>query len=93
MAQFDFDKIIDRRNTNCVKWDECAEGVIPMWVADMDFQVAPAITEALRQRVEHGVFGYTLVPEDYNILLFVLPPGAFITLGFLVAIMNKLRSN
>ena len=65
MAQFDFDKIINRRNTNCVKWDECAEGVIPMWVADMDFQVAPAITEALRQRVEHGVFGYTLVPDSY----------------------------
>ncbi len=40
-----------------------------------------------------SIFGYTLVPEDYNILLFVLPPGAFITLGFLVAIMNKLRSN
>ena len=65
MAQFDFDKIIDRRNTNCVKWDECAEGVIPMWVADMDFQVAPVITDALRQRVEHGVFGYTLVPDSY----------------------------
>ena len=65
MAQFDFDKIINRRNTNCVKWDECAEGVIPMWVADMDFQVAPVITDALRQRVEHGVFGYTLVPDSY----------------------------
>ena len=65
MAQFDFDKIIDRRNTNCVKWDECADGVIPMWVADMDFQVAPVITDALRQRVEHGVFGYTLVPDSY----------------------------
>ena len=40
-----------------------------------------------------SIFGFTLLPEDYNILLFVLPPGAFITLGFLVAIVNKLRSN
>lgn len=65
MPQFDFDLMINRRSTNCVKWDECAEGVIPMWVADMDFQVAPAITEALSKRVEHGVFGYTKVPDSY----------------------------
>ena len=65
MPQFDFDLMINRRATNCVKWDECAEGVIPMWVADMDFQVAPAITEALSKRVEHGVFGSTKVPDSY----------------------------
>jgi electron transport complex protein RnfE len=40
-----------------------------------------------------SVFGFTLLPETYNILLFVLPPGAFITLGFLIAIVNKIRSN
>ena len=40
-----------------------------------------------------SVFGFTLIPETYNILLFVLPPGAFITLGFLIAIVNKMRSN
>ena len=40
-----------------------------------------------------SIFGYTLLPETYNVLLFVLPPGAFITLGFLIAIVNKLRSN
>ena len=49
-----------------MKWDEPEqEGVIPMWVADMDFHAAPAIQEALRKRVEHGVFGYTLVPDAY----------------------------
>ena len=61
-----FDKIIDRRNTNSYKWDLVKEeGVIPMWVADMDFPTAPAIIEALQKRVAHGIFGYTLVPDTY----------------------------
>ena len=60
-----FDEIIERRGTGCVKWDECAEGVIPMWVADMDFAVAPAIQQAIRRRAEHPVFAYTLVGEEY----------------------------
>ena len=64
--KYDFDKAINRRGTNCVKWDVAKEdGVIPMWVADMDFEIAPAIKAALRQRVEHGVFGYTRVPSSY----------------------------
>lgn len=63
--KYDFDEIIERRGTSCVKWDEAPEGVIPMWVADMDFKAAPAIQEAIRRRVEHGVFGYTLVEDDY----------------------------
>ncbi len=63
---YHFDKPIDRRHTNSYKWDESgADDVIPMWVADMDFQTAPAIIDALRQRVEHGVFGYTFVPDSY----------------------------
>ena len=62
---FNFDEIIERRGTGCVKWDECAEGVIPLWVADMDFVVAPAIQEAIRKRAEHPVFGYTYVQDDY----------------------------
>jgi len=63
---FDFDEIICRRGTHCCKWDEPEqEGVIPMWVADMDFQVAPAIRQALEHRVAHGVFGYTWVPDTY----------------------------
>ena len=60
-----FDELIERRGTGCVKWDESKEGVIPLWVADMDFAVAPAIQEAIKRRAEHPVFGYTYVQEDY----------------------------
>ena len=63
---YDFDYPTDRRGTHCVKWDTAeAKGAIPMWVADMDFRVAQPITNALLRRVEHGVFGYTEVPETY----------------------------
>ena len=65
MNTYSFDNIIERRGTGCVKWDEATEGVIPLWVADMDFAVAPAIQEAIRKRAEHPVFGYTFVQEDY----------------------------
>ncbi len=64
--KYDFDHITARRGTNCYKWDEPEEeGVIPMWVADMDFPAAPAIQEALQKRLNHGVFGYTIVPDSY----------------------------
>ncbi len=63
--KYHFDELIDRRGTSCVKWDETNADVIPMWVADMDFKVAPAIHEAIRKRAEHGIFGYTIVEEDY----------------------------
>lgn len=64
--KYDFDEIIDRRGTNCVKWDGAENpDVLPMWVADMDFRTAPAIIEALRRRVDHGIFGYTRVPQSY----------------------------
>lgn len=63
---YNFDEIIPRRHTNSVKWDEAAQDdIIPLWVADMDFRVLPQITEALRQRVDHGMFGYTHVPDSY----------------------------
>ena len=63
---FDFDKKIIRRGTQSMKWDVTdGDDVIPMWVADMDFQAAPAIRRALAERVSHGVFGYELVPESY----------------------------
>ena len=66
MSKYNFDEIIERRGTNCVKWDESPSAdTIPLWVADMDFRVAPAIQEALQRRVEHGVFGYNIVPESY----------------------------
>ncbi len=66
MSTFDFDTVINRRGTNSYKWDIVKEeDVIPLWVADMDFKAAPAILEALKKRVKHGVFGYTLVPDSY----------------------------
>lgn len=63
--KYDFDTITPRRGTLSYKWDSAAEGVLPMWVADMDFKTAPAIIEALHKRVDNGIFGYTLVPDEY----------------------------
>ena len=61
-----FDEIVPRRGTNSYKWDTAKEeNVLPMWVADMDFRAAPVIVEALRRRVEHGIFGYARVPNTY----------------------------
>ncbi|MDD4532881.1 MAG: pyridoxal phosphate-dependent aminotransferase [Prevotella sp.] len=60
-----FDKIINRRHTGSVKWDYVADDVLPLWVADMDFEAAPAIKQAVLNRAEHGVFGYTKVEDDY----------------------------
>lgn len=63
-GKFDFDKIVLRRGSGSCKWDSRGN-VIPLWVADMDFQTAPCIIDALRDRVEHGVFGYTYVDDNY----------------------------
>lgn len=64
--KYNFDDPICRRGTNCVKWDERPEeDIIPLWVADMDFRVAPAIQQAIERRAAQGVFGYTHVPEAY----------------------------
>ena len=75
--KYNFDELVERRGTGCVKWDERPQvgeqsagmttlsDVIPLWVADMDFKAAPAIQEAVRKRAEHGVFGYTVVEDDY----------------------------
>lgn len=64
--KYDFDTPVVRRGTDSYKWDSAdRDDVLPMWVADMDFRTAPAIVEALRRRVEHGIFGYTRVPESY----------------------------
>ena len=56
----DFDAFIDRSNTSSLKWSRFDKETIPLWVADMDFQSAPEIIEALHQRIDHGIFGYTL---------------------------------
>ena len=63
--RYDFDSVTPRRGTLSYKWDSAPEGVLPMWVADMDFKTAPAIIDALRRRVDNGIFGYTRVPDEY----------------------------
>ncbi|MDR2975669.1 MAG: pyridoxal phosphate-dependent aminotransferase [Propionibacteriaceae bacterium] len=62
---YDFDTILDRRETNSLKWD-VAEGELPMWVADMDFRAATEITEAVVKRAATGVFGYSIVPAEFR---------------------------
>ncbi len=61
---YDFDRIIERRHTNNVKWD-VGPGELPMWVADMDFPSAPAVVEAVKARAEYGVWGYAGVPDQW----------------------------
>ena len=68
---FDFDEVVDRKGTNCAKWDTIEannkpKDVLPMWVADMDFKTAPEIIESLKNRVEHGVFGADMKVELLN---------------------------
>ena len=65
-----FDEIIDRHNTNSIKFDFMEENnmsadAMPFWVADMDFRSPPAVIDALVERCKHGVFGYTNIKEDY----------------------------
>lgn len=70
MKRYDFDKVIERRGSGTVKTDALKkvygnEELIPLWVADMDFETPDFITDALRERLEHPIFGYTVIPEDY----------------------------
>lgn len=70
MKTYDFDKIIDRSGTDTLKTDALQErygraDLLPLWVADMDFETPPFITDALRRRLEHPLFGYTMEPKDY----------------------------
>ena len=62
-TKFDFETVIDRHGTNSVKWDYFDDD-IPMWVADMDFKVAPPIQEAILNRANHPIYGYTIVPDE-----------------------------
>ncbi len=67
MPAIDFDQPIDRRNTSSTKWERYSdETVLPMWVADTDFKAPAEIIEALKARIDHGVFGYTSVPHELN---------------------------
>lgn len=64
MSTYDFDHTPSRSGSGSCKWDRYP-GVIPLWVADMDFPAAPCIMDALRRRIDHGVFGYTHVRDEY----------------------------
>ncbi len=63
---YNFDALPDRRSTESAKWRMYPEDVLPMWVADMDFPSPEPVLQALKARVEHGVFGYPLVPKEFN---------------------------
>ncbi len=62
--KYDFDTVTDRKNTSSAKWD-FFDTQLPMWVADMDFKVAPEMIESLTNRVQHGIFGYATIPDEY----------------------------
>ena len=68
--KFDFDETIERRNTNSIKYGMAAFGklpeAIPLWVADMDFKTAPCIINALQERCDHGIFGYSGIDDEYK---------------------------
>lgn len=61
---YDFSKLTNRKETNSLKWD-VETNELPMWVADMDFETAPEIVEALQKRLDHKIFGYNIVPDEY----------------------------
>jgi cystathionine beta-lyase len=70
MKKYNFDEIIDRRGSDCVKYDKLKElfgneNLMALWVADMDFKAGDFITEALKKHCEHGIFGYPKIPSDY----------------------------
>jgi len=70
MTKYDFDKVVNRDNTNSTKWNFRkelfgVEDVLPMWVADMDFTVPPAIVEVIKKRADHGIFGYSQPDDRY----------------------------
>ena len=74
MKQYDFDKIIDRRGSGSIKVDAVEKvfgkaGLMPMWVADMDFETPDFIVDALKERMEHPIFGYTAEPEDFRLAI------------------------
>ena len=68
--KYDFDKVVDRHGTNCLKYDFAKErgrheGILPLWVADMDFKTAQPIIDACKKKAEEGIWGYTSRPASY----------------------------
>lgn len=97
---FDFDTPVDRSGTWSLKWEEAGDA-LPMWVADMEFPTAPAVRDALQRRLEHGVFGYSIVPDAWNRAyvdwwssrhgLAIDPSSLIFTTGVIPAISSMVR--
>lgn len=67
---YDFDEVVNRRDTKCIKWDAWKkegkpEDIIPLWVADMDFKTLPEVSEAIIERAKHDIYGYSMAGEEY----------------------------
>jgi len=77
----DFDRPIQRLGTDSIKWNRYPADVLPLWVADMDFASPPAVLDALRRRVEHGVFGYGADSRQLTEVLKAATRTHSITLG------------
>lgn len=70
MSNYNFDNVVDRKGTNCTKWDivseiQESEDIIPLWIADMDFAIPNEILEAIKERANHPILGYTMTPDTY----------------------------
>jgi cystathionine beta-lyase len=66
MSKYNFDKVINRFKTDSIRWDQYDPSVIPLWLADMDFESPPCVLNAMKNRVEHGIFGYTHAPNNFK---------------------------
>ena len=66
MSKYNFDEVINRFKTDSIRWDHYDSSVIPLWVADMDFESPPCVLKAMKSRLEHGIFGYTHAPKDFK---------------------------
>ena len=77
--KYNFDEIVPRKHTDCLKYDNVmeifgTEEILPMWIADMDFKSSPAITEALKRTADHGIYGYGEIDEEYKQISSGVPP-------------------
>ena len=66
MSNYNFDELFDRKNTDSIRWNKYDHSVIPLWVADMDFKSPPCVVDALKKRIDHGIFGYSKEPENFT---------------------------
>ena len=66
MSNYNFDELFDRKNSDSIRWNKYDQSVIPLWVADMDFKSPPCVIDALKKRIDHGIFGYSKEPENFT---------------------------